>query len=346
MYMRRRFRFRPLLIESWPFILIVSAWSIAVVILHEVVEFTWIVMPVLPVTLIGIAVSLYLGFKSTSAYNRWWEARTAIGTISGCSREWAMHVQSLIYTDTETVPAEIEQELFNRHLGLVYAVAFMLRRNSRLKTSHRTRIFTHRRVGHSIATMSENPESYGRFLPPEEFTIAQTVRNPVAYLLRQQGAAVRKLTLAGYLDSIRQVAMMDVLGRFSQAFGVCERIKSTPFPRQIAHFGAIFTWIFVILMPMAFLDVFETESVTEIKRHVSSMLTHKYTFTLVPFVALISWVFLMIEKVSDSTEDPFEGGVHDVPVSTLFRTIEIDLKQAMGAKDVPAPLEPVDDVLY
>jgi putative membrane protein len=60
----------------------------------------------------------------------------------------------------------------------------------------------------------------------------------------------------------------------------------------------------------------------------------------------LRWVFLMIEKVSDSTEDPFEGGVHDVPVSTLFRTIEIDLKQAMGAKDVPAPLEPVDDVLY
>jgi putative membrane protein len=54
----------------------------------------------------------------------------------------------------------------------------------------------------------------------------------------------------------------------------------------------------------------------------------------------------MIEKVSDSTEDPFEGGVHDVPVLTLSRIIEIDLKQAMGAKDVPAPLEPVDDVLY
>src|SRR4051794_21919469 len=38
MYMRRRFRFRPLLVESWPLILIVSAWSIAVVILHEIVE--------------------------------------------------------------------------------------------------------------------------------------------------------------------------------------------------------------------------------------------------------------------------------------------------------------------
>ena len=201
MYMRRRFRIRPLLVESWPLILIVSAWSIVVVILHEIVEFTWIVMPVLPVTLIGIAVSLFLGFKSVSAYNRWWEARTAIGSISGCSREWAMHVQSLIYKDTETVPAEVEDELFNRHLGLVYAVAYMLRRNSRLRTSQRTRIFGHRRVGHSITTMSENPESYGRFVSPNDFAIAQTVRNPVAYLLRQQGAAVRKLTLSGHPPS-------------------------------------------------------------------------------------------------------------------------------------------------
>jgi len=85
MYSRRRFRFRPLPVESWPLILIVSAWSIAVVILHEIVEFTWIVMPVLPVTLIGIAVSLYLGFKSVSAYNRWWEARTAIGSMQAVS---------------------------------------------------------------------------------------------------------------------------------------------------------------------------------------------------------------------------------------------------------------------
>jgi putative membrane protein len=61
---------------------------------------------------------------------------------------------------------------------------------------------------------------------------------------------------------------------------------------------------------------------------------------------LISWVFFMMEKISDSSEDPFEGGVHDVPVSAICRTIEIDLRQALGETDVPPPLAPVDDVLY
>ncbi len=53
----------------------------------------------------------------------------------------------------------------------------------------------------------------------------------------------------------------------------------------------------------------------------------------------------MMERVSDSTEDPFEGSVHDVPLSALCRTVEIE-KQIMGEKDIPPPLEPVDDVLY
>lgn len=43
-------------------------------------------MPVLPVTLIGIAVSLYVGFKSVTAYNRWWKARTALGGLVTISR--------------------------------------------------------------------------------------------------------------------------------------------------------------------------------------------------------------------------------------------------------------------
>jgi putative membrane protein len=98
-----------------------------------------------------------------------------------------------------------------------------------------------------------------------------------------------------------------------------------------------------LLLPLAFLDVFETAAARE---KLSLILTDKFTFSLVPLAAVISWVFLMMEKVSDSTEDPFEGGVHDVPLSALCRTVEIEFKQIMSEKDIPPPLEPVDDVLY
>ncbi|MEK9749789.1 MAG: bestrophin family ion channel, partial [Pseudomonadales bacterium] len=48
----------------------ISTTSIDV--LHKYLDVRVLALPALPVTTIGIGVSLYLGFKTTSAYNRWW----------------------------------------------------------------------------------------------------------------------------------------------------------------------------------------------------------------------------------------------------------------------------------
>lgn len=343
MYVRRKVRIRHMLNGPGSVFVITGTISSLIVALHEIYGYTWLVMPVLPVTLIGIAVSLYLGFKSVSAYNRWWEARKAWGSIVTDSRVWTMQVQSLICSDTGETPAQITKELIYRHLGWVNATAFQLRRTSRLKPSNRTRIFAHRRIGHDTPTTHHSANSFGRFLQREEFAAAQTFSNPAGYLLRRQAETLRKLMQAGFLDSIRLCEMMELLRRFDLSQGICERIKLTPFPRLIAYFGVIFTWIFIILLPLALLGVFESEAG---RHNLSTIASHRFLFTLVPFSMLISWVFYMMEKVSDSSEDPFEGGVNDVPVSAICRNIEIDLKQVLGEEDIPARLEPVDDVLY
>lgn len=133
-------------VESWGLLLLVLAWSFAVVFMHEIAGFNWLVVPVLPVTLVGIAVSLCVGFKSVSAYNRWWEARQAVGTIVVRSREWLIHVRSFIDVDVVSAADDVARELLHRHLAWVFAVAHMLRRTSRLKTSGGSRIFTRRRA--------------------------------------------------------------------------------------------------------------------------------------------------------------------------------------------------------
>ncbi len=65
----------------------------------------------------------------------------------------------------------------------------------------------------------------------------------------------------------------------------------------------------------------------------------------IPFTALVAWVFMMMERIGESTENPFEGGVNDVPITALTRTIEIDLREMLGESDIPAPLKPVNDLL-
>ncbi len=68
----------------------------------------------------------------------------------------------------------------------------------------------------------------------------ETFNNPPVSIMLQQAEEVRNLAKAGYLDSVRQVAMIDLLGRLDAKYGLCERKKYTPFPKQVAHFGYLF----------------------------------------------------------------------------------------------------------
>lgn len=342
MYVRRGINASHLFRDSWMFLLGVTAWAIIVLYLNEFLQYHFISIPIAPVTTIGIAVSLYLGFKSTSAYNRWWEARQVWGEIINRSREWGNSVFNLIIEDGEQLDPTIRSELIERHLAWVNALAYQLRSNSRLKDARVTRIFGHRRVFEDDRH-HQAAESYRRYLSVEDASGLEKYANVATHLLRRQGDRLKALAEGGFIDSHRHVALMAMLGALYDAQGKCERIKNTPFPRQVANFGLMFTWVFIFLLPLAFVDIFEGETQVH---ELSSRISLEYMMIMVPFTVLISWVFFTMEKVSDSTEDPFEGGATDVPISSICRIIEIDLKQMMGAENIPEPLRPVDGVLY
>ena len=48
-----------------------------------------------------------------------------------------------------------------------------------------------------------------------------------------------------------------------------------------------------------------------------------------------------MELVGDYSENPFEGLYNDVPISSMTRDIEIDIRQMLDEKDLPKPLEPI-----
>jgi putative membrane protein len=53
-----------------------------------------------------------------------------------------------------------------------------------------------------------------------------------------------------------------------------------------------------------------------------------------------------LDQIGRDLENPFENLPHDISLTAISRTIEINLKQMVGEKDVPAPLAPVDGVLW
>jgi putative membrane protein len=60
---------------------------------------------------------------------------------------------------------------------------------------------------------------------------------------------------------------------------------------------------------------------------------------------LVSYAFFGLDVVGDEIEMPFGTDPNDLPLGAISRTIEVNLRQRVGDRDLPGPLHPVDDVL-
>lgn len=65
-------------------------------------------IPWSPITVMGIAVAFYLGFKNNSSYDRTWEARKIWGSIVNNSRTFGAAVTSFVgSSDKEAIQKEL-----------------------------------------------------------------------------------------------------------------------------------------------------------------------------------------------------------------------------------------------
>ena len=61
--------------------------------------------------------------------------------------------------------------------------------------------------------------------------------------------------------------------------------------------------------------------------------------------AALGFLFLALDEAGRHLQDPFARTIHDVPMASITRTIEIDLRDALGEHKVLEPLRPVLGVL-
>ena len=150
--------------------------------------------------------------------------------------------------------------------------------------------------------------------------------------MRQQSAQLRQLRDGNYLPEYYHVEMERMLVEFYNQQGACERIKSFPFPRQYAFFSYVFVWLFIIVLPFGLL--------TEMAK-----MSSWHVWLTVPFFTVIAWVFNTMEVVGDTSENPFENSINDVPMTAICRNIEIDLRDLLGETDLPKRVQAVNNIL-
>lgn len=317
MYVRKNIRFSVWWPLAWRMLLIFTVYDSFIALLYGPFNVHVLDLPWAPVATLGTAVALYIGFKSNSSYDRFWEGRQLWGSIVNLSRMWAIRIFDYVQaTPHELTPDEAEiqdlhRRLLYRQLAWVNALRLHLRRQ------------TKERWDADVAP----------YLDPAESAAVRLLSNPPTHLLRRQSEELRALHQRGLLTEWRQLALMDTIQELFNAQGGCERIKNTPFPRQYAFFSYVFVWVFAAVLPLGLVEEFDRMGPNHI-------------WMMVPVGVLISWVFNTIEVVAHTSENPFENQVNDVPMSSICRTIEIDLRELLREENLPAKLEAVEDVLY
>ncbi|PPE73901.1 hypothetical protein C3942_10905 [Solimonas fluminis] len=154
-------------------------------------------LTVAPFTLLGIALAIFLGFRNSVSYDRWWEARKLWGAVLNDARSLARQVQSLADTDEAT-----RRRFALGVIAFVHALKHQLRE-----------------------TPAET--DLARLLPPEWLPRVAAARYKPAVILVMLGGLLRGLR---FEEPVRILAMDGHLGRLNESLGGCERIASTPIP--------------------------------------------------------------------------------------------------------------------
>ena len=168
----------------------------------------------------------------------------------------------------------------------------------------------------------ESAKEYLNYLSDSDERRVGGASNVGNALLELQGKDIDAAERAGYIDVIRMAQLNDMLSRFSTSQGMAERIKTTVFPAYYASMIRISIWVFLLVFPLA--------------------LSEEIGYWAILFASLLGMIFFLIFRAGQVLLDPFEGARSDTPMSSIIRTIEINLREQLGDADIPPPVKPVD----
>lgn len=196
--------------ETWPRILTVTiaAMIVTYVELHyNIQKYTLTTTPFL---LIGVALGIFLGFRNSASYDKFWEGRKLFGALVNTSRNLTRQLYFLTSDSKDNEEFRYFREIF---VTRVIAYAHALRCHLR----------------------NENPaEEIKKFLSPEDLTqILESSHHPLAILQQLS----RELAIARdrrWLNELNHLVMDAQINELTNILGSCERIKNTPIPFSYA----------------------------------------------------------------------------------------------------------------
>ena len=158
------------------------------------------------------------------------------------------------------------------------------------------------------------------WIAPAEWERVRTQSNVPYALMLEMGADLGACLRTGRLDACLAPSIDTSLSAMTAVAASCERIRGTPIPFSYTLLLHRTAYLYCFLLPFGLVD------------------TIGYLTPLVS--AIVAYTFFGLDALGDELEEPFRASDNGLPLEALCRTIEIDLRTALGDRDLPPPLLP------
>jgi putative membrane protein len=169
----------------------------------------------------------------------------------------------------------------------------------------------------------ENKKAYKKFLIPYEFRNVELESNIHNAILNNQSVDLEYMNKNGWIDGFRFIEMNKMITNFCDEMGMSERIKNTVCPSTYIFYTRLFIYFLII-------------SVT----FVSADLVGPWA---IPIGIFVGYVFLVTHIIGLAILNPFEPTPSGISLDQITRTIEINLLETLGEKEIPKPIESINN---
>lgn len=275
-------------------LIVIALLSSLVVAVQFLYPYTFPTYSSAPFTLLGVALSLFLGFRNNASYDRWWEARQQWGQLSVDARSLARQVTSFMDENTEA-GTQTQKRLIYLTIAFAHALRHQLRQTSPW-------------------------DDIERYVDPEHHDALRKAQNPAEYLLQLMG---KKIGYSRKIHLLSEFQVQNVDERITSMTGVfaaCERIQNTPLPFAFTLLVHRTTYLYCFMLPFGLIA--SLGAVTPL------------------MCTVIAYSFFGLDALSDELEKPFGLATNDLPLTTIARSIEINLLEALGETSLPPAITP------
>ena len=191
------------------------------------------------------------------------------------------------------------------------------------KNSNITKRMAYRQIAwcYSLSQNLRNQDplkNIAEFLSEQELTSLEHHKNIPLALVNHQTEDLSTLHREKAVNDYQQIQIDSTLLKLCASMGMAERIKNTFFPKTYRLTLHFFIYIFLATLSFGLVDI--------------------YGLIQIPFMILISIPLLLLEKIAFTIQDPFNNKPSDTPMTSLSRTIEINIRQQLGEENLPEPI--------